>query len=544
MRHSGSRVDVVIVTECSFPYVKGGVGGVINQMITGLPDTRFGLIHLAWDETATRDRKYQIPANLSWIKNIYLEPRRRNASWRGEPFAGWIHRAFRGSRSPADLRTVMDAIDAATQGNYDGVRRMYRDYLNPRTRIHDLRRILRSRQAMLAFEARYGSLGMSLTRTFWLFDNFLSILTMLATEVYPDGAIYHAQTQLYAGLVAAMAATQNGRPMVLTEHGLNIRDSLAFITDSDLHPIEKDAWKAWFRHIGRIVYEEAVFTTYQFERNARESESNGLDPRTVRMISNGINLDEFARARHQNATKRPALERVWTIAYAGRIVEAKGILDLIEAIEILKKKTNIKFRVQIIGPSDGSEAFLSRCQQITKQRELTDVIEFTGPRNLSEALGGVDILVLPTHTDALPIVLLEAMASSVPVVATDVGAIMEVIANPAVNPADPSHSVGPAGIVVPPRIPVLLATAIKDLVTDTRLYDACRRNGPERIEINHRADKIMAQYQELYQEATRRQNTGYCGNDPTRLAKDASNGVTMPADTSKIKLNDSKVISM
>ncbi|NDE18163.1 DUF3492 domain-containing protein, partial [bacterium] len=395
-----------------------------------------------------------IPANLSWIKNIYLEPRRRNASWRGEPFAGWIHRAFRGSRSPADLRTVMDAIDAATQGNYDGVRRMYRDYLNPRTRIHDLRRILRSRQAMLAFEARYGSLGMSLTRTFWLFDNFLSILTMLATEVYPDGAIYHAQTQLYAGLVAAMAATQNGRPMVLTEHGLNIRDSLAFITDSDLHPIEKDAWKAWFRHIGRIVYEEAVFTTYQFERNARESESNGLDPR------------------------------------------------------------------------------------------LTDVIEFTGPRNLSEALGGVDILVLPTHTDALPIVLLEAMASSVPVVATDVGAIMEVIANPAVNPADPSHSVGPAGIVVPPRIPVLLATAIKDLVTDTRLYDACRRNGPERIEINHRADKIMAQYQELYQEATRRQNTGYCGNDPTRLAKDASNGAVMPADTSKIKLNDSKVISM
>jgi len=544
MRHSGSRVDVVIVTECSFPYVKGGVGGVINQMITGLPDTKFGLIHLAWDETATRDRKYQIPANLSWIKNIYLEPRRRNASWRGEPFAGWIHRALRGSRSPADLRTVMDAIDAATQGNYDGVRRMYRDYLNPRTRIDDLRRILRSRQAMLAFEARYGSLGISLTRTFWLFDNFMSILTMLATEDYPDGTIYHAQTQLYAGLVAAMAATQNRRPMVLTEHGLNIRDSLAFITESNLHPIEKDTWKAWFRHIGRIVYEESAFATYQFERNARDSTSHGLDPRTVRMISNGINLDEFAQARQQNTTKRLFPERVWTIAYAGRIVEAKGILDLIEAIEILKKKTNIKFRVQIIGPSDGSEAFLSRCQKITKERELTGIITFTGPRNLSEALGGVDILVLPTHTDALPIVLLEAMASSVPVVATDVGAIMEVITNPVVNSADPSHPVGPAGIVIPPRIPTLLAKAIKDLVTDTRLYDACRQNGPERIEINHRADKIMAQYQELYQEATRRQNTGYCGNDPTRLAKDASNGATMPADTSKIKLNDSKVISM
>ena len=535
---------MVMVTECSFPYVKGGVGGVIDQMLKGLPDTKFGLIHLAWDESATRARKYDIPGNVRWVKNIYLDPRNQPSGSRPRFLPRRIFAPTKSSCSEAGIMTILEAMDAASRGDYSGVRNIYRDYLNPRTRAHDLRQILRSREGMLAFENRYRNLGMSLTRTFWLYDNFISLLMLLATDIYPDGQVYHAQTQLYAGLVAAIAAAQNGRPMVLTEHGLNIRDSIAFMDNTDLPPVEKDTWRTWFRSVGRLVYEEASYATYQFERNVQEAETAGLDRSKVRMISNGINLADFARARQRNATKSLPTNHEWTIAYAGRIVEPKGILDLIDAIEILRTKTSIRFKVDMIGPSDGSEAFLRKCEQITKKRGLAGIIKFTGPRALSEAMAEVDILVLPTHTDALPIVLLEAMASSVPVVATDVGAIMEVIADPVPDPAVPGNHVGPAGIVIPAKRPALIASAIKALMTDMPLYNACRHNGPARIEINHRADKIMAQYHELYQFATRHQKTGYCGNEATRLAKNTNIGAMVAAETRNTRLNDSNVISM
>lgn len=540
-------VDVVMVTESGFPYVKGGVGGVINQMLTGMPETKFGLIHIAWDRSSTRSRKYEIPRNVLWIKDIYLAPD-ESPSVRNRTSLTHARSVLSlKSRMKTDVEPILRALDTATTGDYSGMRRMYRDYLNPKTKVHDLRDVLRTPDCMLAFERHFAGLGLSLTRTFWILDNFITILTRLATEEYPEGLIYHSQTQLYAGLVAAIAAAQHDRPMLLTEHGLNIRDSLAFVNGSALHPVEKGLWIRWFRHIGQFVYEEAAFATYQFERNVQEAEATGLDRSKVRMISNGIKLEDFAHARTKNESRATGKNAPWKIAYAGRIVEAKGILDLIDAIEMMTSKTDVEIRVQMIGPADGSEDFLLRCEELVKNRGLNTIITFPGPRNLSEAFGDVDILVLPTHTDALPIVLLEAMASAVPVVATEVGAIMEIIADPVTNPGDPANPVGPAGLVVPPRKPTALAAAISLLIKNQEFYESCRKNGPRRIEINHRADKIMAQYMELYNSlyhrATRRQNTVNSGNVAKRLATGTSRLAAMADETSKRALNDSKVMS-
>src|SRR5690349_18789560 len=79
----------------------------------------------------------------------------------------------------------------------------------------------------------------------------------------------------------------------------------------------------------------------------------------------------------------------------------------------------------------------------------------------------VDLVILPSYSEALPIVLLEAMAAGVPIVATDTGSCEEIVGRPIVSGRE---TVGPAGIIVPIRDAPALAAAMRTLMSDELLY--------------------------------------------------------------------------
>lgn len=553
-------VDVVMVTECGFPYVKGGVGGVVNQTLRGLPETTFGVIHLAWNKKTTDARRYEIPPNVKWIQDIYLSPEESDHAPRRINFRFPFRKSERIRNASLALR-FFEWIDEAMKGNYAPIIDAYWRYMNPKTRTVDLWQMLRCPEFVMEFESRIADLGMPLTTTFWLMENFLSITRNLCGRIYPAGKVYHSQTQLYAGLVAALGAMQHGREMILTEHGLNVRDSIHYIREAG-HGVPpkgrpgdpiKDAWVSWFCELGRFVYGQATFATYQYQRNVDEAVSLGLPRSKVEMISNGIVPEDFAAARKQrhvaNTIRSAVLDEsrlghLWRLAYVGRMIPAKGILDLIEAAGILFKQGDVRFALDFIGPAEGVDDFLAECRKTIAALGIEEIVSFTGTKDLTQAFGAVDIMILPSHAEALPIVLLEAMASSVPIVATDVGSIMQVIHDPVACEVEFRDSIGPAGLVVPSMNPVALAGAISHLVLNRDLYESCCENGPLRIAENHRAESVMQQYLKLYQSAAARQNAAYSGNEVARLAGSSIQITPRPAPTKAMMLNNSKVGSI
>lgn len=133
----------------------------------------------------------------------------------------------------------------------------------------------------------------------------------------------------------------------------------------------------------------------------------------------------------------------------------KGIDDLLDASTILNRR-GMDFRLTLAGP-EGSAGNAFQIRQKIEERGLSTRVEFAGPvvgAEKARLLASTDVYVQPSHNEGMPISILEAMAWALPVVATQVGAIPEII-------DDDVH-----GLTIPPRNPMALAQAMGTLVAD------------------------------------------------------------------------------
>ena len=151
-------------------------------------------------------------------------------------------------------------------------------------------------------------------------------------------------------------------------------------------------------------------------------------------------------------------ENVGDIIYLGRIAPRKGLHILIEALHEVKETFNHGVRATIAGPSDLD--YLSRLTKLVKRLEVGDNITFKGFVTEEEKyrlIKSHKVLALPSLKDYHPIVLLEAQALGVPVIATKVGAVPEMLID------------GETGLLVKPNDEHELAKAIKTLLKDEEL---------------------------------------------------------------------------
>jgi colanic acid/amylovoran biosynthesis glycosyltransferase len=169
-------------------------------------------------------------------------------------------------------------------------------------------------------------------------------------------------------------------------------------------------------------------------------------------VYNGINLAQFIPA-------DPGVQPVRIISI-GRLIPKKGYAELIEACGLLNKQ-GFDFRCTIIG--GGPEHLPLR--RLIEARCLDQMIELVGPKSqteIVESLAQSQIFVFPARRDEagdqdnLPTVLIEAMASGLPIVASSLAGIPEIITDQ-IN-----------GILVPQRDPEALASAIRNLLLDSK----------------------------------------------------------------------------
>lgn len=164
-----------------------------------------------------------------------------------------------------------------------------------------------------------------------------------------------------------------------------------------------------------------------------------MPPRKLSVVPGGVDVDLFRPDRADpSLAAEYGLEGQFTIVSVGRIIPVKGFDILLEAVARLCRQLGPeKVRLLIVGsPSElwahagGSNPYFSRLKDYVSTNGLGGVVTFTGPlphSTLSRLLPLADVFVLASRAEGLGLVILEAMASGLPVVGSRVGGIPEVV---------------------------------------------------------------------------------------------------------------------
>ena len=162
--------------------------------------------------------------------------------------------------------------------------------------------------------------------------------------------------------------------------------------------------------------------------------------------------------------------------------EPKGIGYMLEALpRLLPAFPDLRYVVVGDGPDR------TRLENMVARLGLGGSVLFAGTRNdVNEILPAADVFVLPSLTEALPTVLAEAAACDLPIVATDVGGVAEMVED------------GVTGFVVPPADPAALATRCGELLAQPhfrrRMAAAGRRVAEERFDLDRQSERLGELY--------------------------------------------------
>jgi glycosyltransferase involved in cell wall biosynthesis len=149
----------------------------------------------------------------------------------------------------------------------------------------------------------------------------------------------------------------------------------------------------------------------------------GIDEKKIKITRTFFNSEELKgfKKHKKNISKVKFI-------FLGRVSKLKGVNELIEAFYLLSQKTK-DFSCLIIGHEE-KPGIINNLKKTIKTRDLSDNIKFLGRKNGIEKfkyLFSSDVFVLPSHMEGCPTSVIEAMATGLFVVSTDVGALDEII---------------------------------------------------------------------------------------------------------------------
>ncbi|WP_348267237.1 glycosyltransferase [Edaphobacter paludis] len=222
---------------------------------------------------------------------------------------------------------------------------------------------------------------------------------------------------------------------------------------------------------------DAVFAVSELVRQ-HCIEEDGIDPDRVQTIYNGLDLSDWS-ASSDNPKDRLLITTI------GNIRHVKGHDVFIKAAAfIVPQFPNVCFSIAggVLEP-----AYFSELQALIQNLKLGDNFHFAGGvTDLYEHLSAADIFVLPSRSEGFSNAIVEAMAASLPVVATNVGGNAEAVEN------------GVSGFVVPSEDPQALAEAIMKLLTDPAKAMAMGAAGKRRVAEKFTIEAMMTQTTATY----------------------------------------------
>ncbi len=254
--------------------------------------------------------------------------------------------------------------------------------------------------------------------------------------------IIHAHGHPYlTSLAAGKIAKMYGKPFVLTQHNTFIEYNNMFDEVERLNDLT--VGKQNLRDADKIIAVSGATKDYVL--------SLGANPKKVKVIYNGVDLTKFrplAGKRMEMRRKLGIPQNAIVVLTVRRLVYKNGVDTLIEGATIAVKK-NPRIVFLAVGKGPDSDGVKLRIKQLGIEDNFK-LAGFVSDTDLPSYYNAADLFVLPSKSgEGLPLVALEAMACALPVIATDVGGIREVLKED-------------YGKLVPPSQPERLAEAILD----------------------------------------------------------------------------------
>lgn len=206
----------------------------------------------------------------------------------------------------------------------------------------------------------------------------------------------------------------------------------------------------------------------------------GISPEQIKIVPDAVEIPTLVTRRAEVSDSQ------FRLLFVGTCYPRKGLTYLLEAISLLKDRYNV--RLDIIGDTEHDPKYSSQLLRIVQERSLQDRVIFHGwvPQEmLWDFYAKADGFVLPSVWEGYGIVLLEALAFGLPIVATKAGAIPELI----------SHREN--GLLVPPADSSALAEAIAVLYDDADLRQRLAQAALERSRQSLSWSQVGEEFQEV-----------------------------------------------
>jgi glycosyltransferase involved in cell wall biosynthesis len=287
-------------------------------------------------------------------------------------------------------------------------------------------------------------------------------------------AIVHTHTSV-GGALGRIAAKARRVPIVLwTIHGWAFNYPMGILS----------------QRVFRLIERFLDYFTDHYVAVSRDMREVGIQagvtiPEKVSIIYHGIESEPWNTPKHDDN-----LREVWgigedifsVVGNIARLEPQKAIDDFLKAARIVKEQIpNVKFLVVGDGP------LRAHMERLAAQLGIADNVFFTGwQKDVPAYLDMFDVLCISSRWEGFPFLLLEAMTSKTPVVATRGGGIPEMVED------------GKTGLLVPPASPAALAQGIIKLITNKGRAQEMGEASKKRVQQQFSIAQMINQYEKLY----------------------------------------------
>ena len=191
------------------------------------------------------------------------------------------------------------------------------------------------------------------------------------------------------------------------------------------------------------------------------------------LVYNGVNTQRFPVLENESISTSPFI-----VGYAGRIIENKGIFELLDAIKIVHDK-DLDILLRICG--DGKPADIERMHEYIAEHKMQDYVQYIGfQKDMNQFYRSIHCLVAPSKVqEAFGLVLCEAMYCKVPVITSTSGAQVEIIEN------------GTSGILLETVNSISIADTMQEMMINNVLRESIILEGYKRVESTFTITKMV-----------------------------------------------------
>lgn len=490
------KYDVLLILEGTYPYNGGGVSTWAHMLCTKVKNVDYSLYSINADFEIKP--KYDIADRVSNVIQLPmwspLEPQEMIDY--GKKFHKFVSRKEKGHDFdianvflPIFERLINNIYSDVTdvQDLDDTIFDMWRYFQK-----HDYKKTMKSRLVWEAFcyhvsgaleqdqsEATLYDLTVGMR---WMYR----FLLPLSLDV-PKADISHLTISGFPVIPALILKYKYGTPMIVTEHGVFIRERLIAINTSEYSFFLKKMLIKFSECITELVYYKAdkILSVNKF--NISWEKLYGANPNKIEIIYNGIDHQQFIPA------PKPAhLEGIPTVVAAARIFELKDVFTMIRSCAVAAKQIpNIKYLVY--GDKTAVPEYTEACEKLIDELGVRENFVLAGYHsNPSQLFCEGDISILTSISEGFPYTVLESMSCGIPVVATDVGGVTEAL--------DEN-----CGFICKPKDYVEIGNRVVELLRDEELRKKMGAFARKKVIDNFTIGKFIREYEDVYQRVARKE---------------------------------------